>query len=80
MKNYKEISDWFDKGVVEGYKFMVIKRDIYNQDLHPSYCINKEKALLDSKYAADNEHKTEEIYDLSKDKTDQIIQYKTWEI
>jgi hypothetical protein len=68
----KQISEWVDKGCVDGYNFMIIVCDSFDYEDFPVYTtwdrFHKDHAEHNSK----SMQKIMEIYDLNMDKKEQL--------
>jgi len=69
MTSREEISNWFDKGVSNGHRYMIIKCDTYDHEDFPVYSGEtdyQEKSKLGSM------ERIMEVYDLTMDKEKQL--------
>lgn len=73
------ISEWFDKGVEDEFKWMFVVCDTFNYEDYPVYL--RERSEFKEKFEECNKNmqKVIECYNLSKDKESQVSQYRCWE-
>lgn len=73
MTTKQEISQWFDRGVTEGYSHMIVVCDTYDHEDYPVYargdadCLNKH-----AHYDGLNMQRVMEVYDIRQTKEPQM--------
>jgi hypothetical protein len=72
------ISDYFDKGVREGYKYLVIYSDSFSYDYFPVLFKDAEEfwEARDELLTGNTWESMEEVYDLSLNKEDQMNEFR----
>jgi hypothetical protein len=68
-----DIEGWFDKGVSQGYDYMLVMCDSYDCENYPQYCQQSQLHELYHQYPSNMQY-VEELYDLHMDKESQIKQ------
>lgn len=75
MTTRQEISNWFDRGLEQGAKHMLIICDTFDHEDYPSYTKTDFDCLL--KYREPGKmQRVMEVYDLSCDKQEQLNTYR----
>lgn len=71
MTTKSEISQWFDRGVAQGAKFMIVLCDTFDYDDYPSYHSTQSDAESEIKHPG-HMQKVMEVYDLTADRDQQL--------
>ncbi len=71
-----DISGWFDRGVAEGYKIMIVWCDTFDYEDYPVYYESRETAIS-AKKTPDSMQRLMESYDLTADKETQLNATRT---
>ncbi len=66
-----EISSWFDEGLKQKATHMIVMCDSFSYEEYPVYCFSKEEAESKS-FKNENMQRVMEIYNLAKDKKNQL--------
>lgn len=70
------ISDYFDKGVREGYRYLVIYNDSFEYDYYPLLYKEGKKLWEDAERLKGTWTSIEEVYDLSLNKEAQLNEFR----
>ncbi len=76
MTTKQDISRWFDRGTEDGAQYLIVACDTYDWSDYPVF-VSKEE--FDDKYKeldGKNMQKIMEVYDLSKDKDEQLNMHR----
>jgi len=61
------IKEWYDRGVQEGAKWMIVVCDTFDHEDYPVFCKTKEEYVVKyDHYNGKNMQRIMEVYDLSK--------------
>ena len=71
----EEISSWFDRGVIDNQKYMIIVCDTFDHDDYPCFFETLESAKTKAKNPGEMQ-RVMEIYDLTADKQKQIKMHR----
>jgi len=69
------IKEWFDKGVAQNAKFMLVVCDTYDHDDYPVYAMTLEEAWQRYHSPGDMQ-RVMEVYDLQMDQNAQLNQHR----
>jgi hypothetical protein len=75
----QEISEWFDRGRDQKSRYMVVVCDTYDHDDYPSYFATRE-GVVDKIANPGNMQRVMEVYDLNKNKEEQLDLPRAWSI
>jgi hypothetical protein len=75
----EDISEWFDKGLTENAKYMVVVCDTFDGECYPAYENTDKDCLYRTRNPGDMQQ-VMEVYNLMDDKTKQINEYRTMRI
>lgn len=75
----KMISDWFDRGVKENATHMIVACDTFDWEDYPVY-VKPTETVRDevAKYNGPNMQKVMEVYDLKRDRDEQLNQGRAY--
>lgn len=74
MTTKETISEWFDRGKMNGAQYLLVFCDTFDYSDYPSYAHDKQHALELKAKDGSAMRKLMEIYDLKQDKEKQIAQ------
>ncbi len=75
----EDISTWFDAGEVGGYTHMIIVCDTYDYENYPRYVKSHEDPRsVAALYTPRNMERVDEVYDLRKDRDEQLDEVRAF--
>lgn len=74
-----DIDGWFDRGVEQGYKYMLVICDTYDHEDYPSYARTAEDCVVKHKNPGAMQ-RVMEVYDLSMDKLRQLNEHRAMHV
>lgn len=77
MTTRQQISDWYQQGVEEGHRYMVVVCDTFYHEDYPVFCRSAEKAQATSDNPGSMQ-RVMERYDLHGDKESQLNERRAW--
>jgi hypothetical protein len=78
-----EIADWFDKGVADKQRYMLVYCDTFDYGDYPVYAKSAEefwRIFHNSQYSMDNMQRLVEVYDLSMGREWQLDERHAWHL
>lgn len=72
----EEISEWFDRGLIQRKDFMIIVCDTFSYEDYPIYCSRSEVIAKHKSCNAEKMQTVMEVYDLSMDKKTQLNAFR----
>lgn len=79
MTTKEEISRWFDQGVEQKSRFMIVMCDTFDHDDYPVFFNSALECSMRVKDPGAMQRPME-VYDLSKDKQHQLDQHRAWSL
>jgi hypothetical protein len=79
MTTKQEIGSWFDAGVTKKSAFMIVVCDTFDHDDYPVYVESASDCLTKIKTPGEMQ-RVMEVYDLTKDKDEQLSEQRAWNI
>jgi hypothetical protein len=73
MASKNEICEWFERGVSDGQRYMIVVCDTFDWSDYPVYATAETFAEQFWKHSNVNMQMVMEVYDLSRDRTKQLI-------
>lgn len=77
MTTQAEIAEWFDRGIAQGYSYMLVIVDTFDYDDYPIY-VNTPKQCHDKLDNPGEMQRVMEVYDLAMDKTAQLNAHRAF--
>lgn len=79
MTTLAQISKWFDRGVKQGATHMIVVCDTFSYEDYPVYVAPGDSPRTRAEeFDGKNMQKIIEVYDLRKDKREQLHQFRTF--
>lgn len=75
MTTKEEFSKWFDDGVAQGAKYMLIICDTFDHEDYPAYASQASECMALNNYPGEMQ-RVMEVYDLSADKETQLNEHR----
>jgi hypothetical protein len=77
----KDISEWFDRGVRYMATHLIVVCDTFDYEDYPVY-VSREESVNErvDYFRKQDMQKVMEVYDLSKDKEEQLNQHRAWNV
>ena len=75
-----DIFEWFDKGVLKNYDYMIVVCDTFDWGDYPVFVSSQNLQNEYNHFNGKNMQKVMEIYDLKKDKLNQLYQRRCFSI
>jgi len=77
MTSKTEIQGWFDRGVREGKKYMIVVCDTFDREDYPSYASDDEECREKLRhYRTAEMQRVMEVYNLTRDRDAQMAQHR----